>query len=155
MSPNGCQDDGRNRACATTVKEMSFPAMLESVPRAIEFLKRNLEELGYSSRVQTKFAVIIDEIVSNIAKFAYGSSTGDVTIRLLTERDGRVVEISFIDEGIAFNPLDMPRVDTETAVANRIIGGQGILIVQKLADEVEYERKDGKNILRIRKHIEY
>ncbi len=147
-------ETGRNQACAATPKEASFAATLESIPQVIEFAKRYLEERGYSSKAQAKLAVIIDEIVSNVAKFAYGPSMGDVTIRLSTEQDGRVVEIAVIDEGAAFNPLDAPQVDSAAAVANRKIGGQGIFLVRSFADEVEYEREDGKNILRIRKCIE-
>lgn len=136
-------------------KEISLPATLESVPKAIEFLKLCLEELGYSKKAQTKLIVIVDEIVSNIAKFAYEHSSGDVTIKVLAEQDEHDVEIAFIDEGMAFNPLiDAIRTDLGTAAAKRRIGGQGIHIVKKLADEIEYERKDEKNILRIRKHIE-
>jgi anti-sigma regulatory factor (Ser/Thr protein kinase) len=72
----------------------------------------------------------------------------------LAEKDEGIVEVSFIDEGIAFNPLEAPQIDAEEAVAIGKIGGQGIVIVRKIADEIEYERKDGKNILRIRKQIE-
>ena len=99
--------------------------------------------------------MIVDEIFSNIAKFAYGHSPGDVTIGILAEQDDPAVEITFIDEGTAFNPLsNAPQTDIKSPAAIRRIGGRGIHIVQKLADEIEYERKDGKNILRIRKHIE-
>lgn len=135
-------------------REISLPATLESVPQAIEFLKLCLEELGYSRKEQIKLIVIVDEIVSNIAKFAYAHSSGDVTIRVLAGQDEPAVEITFIDEGTAFNPLvDALRTDFGTPEAKRRIGGQGIHIVKRLADEIEYERKDEKNILRIRKHI--
>lgn len=136
-------------------KEISLPATLESIPQAIGFLKLNLEELGYSRRAQTKLIVIVDEIFSNIAKFAYGHSPGDVTIGILAEQDDPAVEITFIDEGTAFNPLiNAPQTDIKSPAAIRRIGGRGIHIVQNLADEIEYECKDAKNILRIRKHIE-
>ena len=148
-SPIDCSHDR-----AATAEEASFAATLESIPQVIGFAKHYLEEQGYSPKVQAKLAVMIDEIVSNVAKFAYGLSMGDVTIRLSTEQDGQVVEIAIIDGGAPFNPLDAPRVDTAAAVADRKIGGQGIFLVRSFADEVEYERKDDKNILYIRKFIE-
>lgn len=134
-------------------KEISLPATLDSVPQAIEFLKYCLEELGCSQRAQTKLVIIVDEIVSNIAKYAYKHSTGSVTIKVLAEHDEHFVELTFVDEGIAFNPLDALQKDTKVSETNRRIGGQGIPIVQTIADEIKYERKEGKNILRIRKHI--
>lgn len=132
-----------------TKKELTLPAMLASIPRAMEFSNRFLEEQGFSPKVQIKLAMLIDEIISNIAKFAYGTSEGDVTVQLAADRNGRLVEISFFDEGVAFSLLDAPPVEAESAVANRKIGAQGIVIVKNLADEIEYERKDGKNVLRV------
>jgi hypothetical protein len=64
---------GWNRIGTTAAREMSFPAMIESVPEAIGFLEHSLEELGFPLKTQTKLAVVIDDIFSNIAKFAYSS----------------------------------------------------------------------------------
>lgn len=136
------------------VKELTLPATIESVTQAIGFLRDSLRELGHPPKVQTKFIVMVDEIFSNIAKFAYGTSGGYVTIRISEERKGEAVEMFVIDEGAAFNPLERPPVDTKAAIANRQIGGQGIFIVRSLADEVGYERKDGKNVFCIRVFIE-
>ena len=133
--------------------EMTLPATLRSVAQFIEFIKRNLEEIGCPSKVSTKLAVIVDEIASNIVKYAYGSSTGDMTVQLVVESDEPAVQIAFIDEGVTFDPLEAFQIDSAKAIESRRIGGQGILITKAFADEVEYERQDNKNILRIRKRI--
>ena len=134
-------------------REMELPATTEGVAQAIEFAKRSLEEQGFPQKAQAKLAVLIDEVVSSIAKYAYGSSSGDVTMRLSAEQGGHDVAVVFVDEGVAFDPLDASRVDAEAGIASGDFGGQGIQIIRMLADEVEYERKDGKNILRIRKDV--
>ncbi len=152
-----CDEHQDVKQCPSSVamaKEVLLPAILESVPAAIEFVKCSLDELGCPRTAQTKVIVATDEIVCNIAKYAYGFLAGDFTICVSAKQDGSVVEVSFIDGGIAFNPLDAPQIDATAAISNRRIGGQGILIVRNIVDEIEYERKDGKNILRIRKHIE-
>lgn len=133
--------------------ETSLPAALWSIARAIEFTKRSLKELGCPPSAQTSLVVIVDEIASNIAKFAYGESGGDVTIRISAKPDECDIEIAFIDEGVAFNPLEAHAADAASIVENRRMGGQGIRIARKLADEMEYERRDGKNFLRIRKRV--
>ena len=134
--------------------EISLPATLGSVALAIEFTKRSLNEFGCPPGIQASLVVVVDEIVSNIAKFAYDGAEGDFTVQISVKQAGRAIEITFIDEGAAFNPLDSPKVNTASAIENRKIGGQGILITRKIADIMEYERKDGKNLLRICKHIE-
>lgn len=136
------------------IREFVLPATLESVPQALEFVKRGLDELDCAPRAQTLLLVATDEIVCNVAKYAYGASMGDITIRLCTRQDGRVVEIGFIDQGIAFDPLqDAPQLDADAAVAQRRIGGQGIKIVKSIVDEVEYGRVANNNVLCIRKLV--
>ena len=130
--------------------EVSFPATLEGVRRSIEFVKRSLEELGYPPKVRARLAIVVDEIVGNIAKHAYGASTGDVTLRFSVQQGGDAVEITFIDEGVAFSPLAWLQANAASAKANRRIGGQGIRIASSIADAIEYERDGAKNILRIR-----
>lgn len=153
MTGDGRSPVDRSLARVALKKELTLPATLASISRVMEFSNRFLEERGFSPKVQVKLAMLIDEILSNIAKFAYGPSEGDVTVQLAADWNGNLVEISFFDEGAAFNPLDAPPVDAETAVANRIIGAQGIVIVKNLADEIEYEREGGKNVLRVRVYI--
>ena len=53
----------------------------------------------------------------------------------------------------SFNPLDCPEADTSLGADEREIGGLGILLVKKTMDKVEYEYKDGKNILTITKRL--
>lgn len=43
--------------------------------------------------------------------------------------------------------------DTSLGADEREIGGLGILLVKKTMDKVEYEYKDGKNILTITKRL--
>ncbi|MBP3690070.1 MAG: ATP-binding protein, partial [Schwartzia sp.] len=63
------------------------------------------------------------------------------------------VTLSFEDEGVAFNPLDRKPPDLTPAVRRRQIGGLGIFLARSMSDEIGYERKDGKNILTIKKKM--
>ena len=133
-------------------KGIVLPATLESIPQVLAFVEGGLEELHCPNAMQMLLVVAVDEIVSNIAKYGYPHSAGDVTVRLCAGQDGEFFDICFIDQGIAFNPLcDTPQFDASAAVAQRRIGGQGVKIVRRIADEVEYERKESNNILVIRK----
>ncbi|MBR4375671.1 MAG: ATP-binding protein, partial [Spirochaetia bacterium] len=50
-----------------------------------------------------------------------------------------------------FNPLAKADPDVTLSAEERKIGGLGIFMVKKSMDSVEYEYRDGKNILTISK----
>jgi anti-sigma regulatory factor (Ser/Thr protein kinase) len=105
-------------------------------------------------KIQQQMNLAIEEIVSNIAQYAYIDG-GSVTVRVELSEDNSAVSISFIDSGIKYNPLTKDNPDITLSADEREIGGLGIYLFKKLMDAVSYEYKDGKNILRIEKKIGY
>ena len=63
------------------------------------------------------------------------------------------VVITFMDNGVPYDPLANEDPDITLSADERGIGGLGIYIVKKSMDEITYEYKDGKNILKIRKNF--
>lgn len=63
------------------------------------------------------------------------------------------VVVTFIDNGIAYDPLARKDPDVTLTTKEREIGGLGVYMVKKSMDEISYEYKDGQNILRIKKKI--
>ena len=55
------------------------------------------------------------------------------------------------DNVVSFDPTAKAEVDTTLSDEEREIGGLGIHLVRHIMDNVEYERKDGRNILRLSK----
>ena len=53
----------------------------------------------------------------------------------------------FEDNGVFYNPLEASEPDTTLSAEEREIGGLGIFIVKKMTESMEYEYKDGNNIL--------
>ena len=52
-----------------------------------------------------------------------------------------------------YDPLKKEDPDITLSAEERAIGGLGIFMVKKTMDEISYEYKDGKNILRIKKNM--
>ena len=67
--------------------------------------------------------------------------------------DKKSIIITFIDEGVPFDPLIKKDPNVSLSVEERDIGGLGIFIVKKTMDKVEYEYKENQNILKITKRI--
>ena len=63
------------------------------------------------------------------------------------------VVISFIDNGVPYDPLSKEDPDITLSAEDRNIGGLGIYMVKKSMDDVSYEYKNGQNILRIKKNF--
>jgi anti-sigma regulatory factor (Ser/Thr protein kinase) len=97
--------------------------------------------------------VAVDELFSNIAHYAYNPDTGFATVKVDVVREPLAVEITFVDNGVPYDPLAKSDPDTSQSVKDRPIGGMGILIVKKSMDAVGYEYRDGKNILTIKKNL--
>ena len=135
------------------MKELTIEATPENVDKAIEFVDEMLQEYGCGMKEQMALDVAVDELFSNIAHYAYNPDVGYATVRVDVLQDPLSVEVTFIDNGKQYDPLAKADPDTTLSVEDRPIGGMGILIVKKSMDAVNYEYKDGKNILTIKKNI--
>lgn len=135
------------------MKELTITATLDNLETVTEFVDKELEDAGCSPKAEIQINIAIDELFSNIAYYAYNPDTGYATVRVEVIDDPLSVIITFIDNGIPYDPLKKDDPDISLSADERTIGGLGIYMVKKSMDEVTYEYKDGQNILRIKKHI--
>ena len=135
------------------MKEITLEARIENLPALIEFVDGYLEEIACSMKAQMQIDVAVDEIFTNISSYAYTPSVGEATVEI-TKRDSESqVELTFIDYGVPYNPLEKADPDVTLSAEERQIGGLGIFMVKRTMDEMTYEYKDGKNILTIKKSL--
>ena len=135
------------------MKEWTFEANIDRIPWLTDEVNVLLEELECPMKAQMQISVAIDELLANIASYAYSTGTGEVTVRFEFEADSRTVAITFIDSGIPYDPLAKPDPDVTLGVEKRDVGGLGIFLVKKTMDDMTYARQDGRNMLTIRKRI--
>lgn len=135
------------------MKELTLPAAAENIEKAVAFVNSQLEAAGCPPKTMIQIDVAIDELFGNIAHYAYGKDTGDATVRVEVTEEPAVI-ITFIDNGIPYNPLKKPDPDVTKDLEEREIGGLGIFMVKKSMDDITYEYKEGQNILRIKKYME-
>ena len=126
------------------MKSITEEAKIENIAVITDFVNSILEANGCSAKVQMEIDIAIDEIFGNIAYYAYTPKTGEATVQ---------VELTFIDKGIPYNPLENKDPDVTLDIEKRKIGGLGIFLVKEMMDEVSYEYADGKNILKLKKNL--
>lgn len=119
----------------------------------LNFIGNKLKSVEYNTTARLHLELSVEEAYVNIANYAYGSESGKVLIRCRVDENPLHVTVQFIDCGIPFNPLEKEDPDTSLEIEGKKIGGMGILLIKKYADQVDYEYRDKKNILTIKKRL--
>ena len=135
------------------MKELTITAAIENIPTVTDFVTQQLEDLDCSAKTLAQIAVVIDELFSNIARYAYNPEVGAATVRVEVVEKPLAVTVTFIDGGRPYDPLAKEDPDVTLSAEERGIGGLGIYMVKKSMDGISYEYKNGQNILKITKNI--
>ncbi len=138
---------------AADVKEITVPATMENIRTVTDFINEELEQKKVPEMIRVQIDVAIDEIFGNIVRYAYGDREGLVTVRTNIAGLHPAVSITFIDKGKPYDPREAPEPDITLEARLRPIGGLGLFMVRKIMDGLDYEYKDGQNVLTIRKAI--
>ena len=129
-------------------------------------LKNKFDELSKMSESVNSFAetnslndeikhdikLALDEIITNIISYAFDDDNEhEISVKICI--DNNKLSINIEDDGKPFDPLEYPPPDTTKPLEERDIGGLGVFFVRELMDEIEYKRKENKNILTITKSV--
>ncbi|MBQ7593134.1 MAG: SpoIIE family protein phosphatase [Synergistaceae bacterium] len=135
------------------MKELTIEADVNNLEKVISFVDEQLEAHDCSPKIQMQIDVAVEELFVNIAHYAYNPETGPATVRVELQEEPLAVLITFIDNGVPYDPLAKEDPDITLPAEERQIGGLGIYMVKKSMDDIVYEYKDGKNILTIKKEL--
>ena len=130
-----------------------FPAKTDSLSQVIEFIEEKLESWDCSMKVKMAICVAIEEVFVNVANYAYPDKNGTVEFNVGFDAQTRIVTFEMIDSGVPFDPLKKSDPDITLTAEERNIGGLGIFITKKTMDTINYEYKNDKNILTMKKKI--
>jgi anti-sigma regulatory factor (Ser/Thr protein kinase) len=145
----------RTMEATVNYKEIEVEATPENLIKVMGFIEENLDAVGAGMKAQMQIAVAVEELYINIAKYAYKGQgkPGMATVRFEVKGEPASAYITFIDQGVHYDPLAKADPDVTLSADERPIGGLGIFMVKKSMDDVLYEYKDGCNILTIVKAI--
>ena len=135
------------------MKNITLDAKVDKLDEVLAFVDEALEEAECPMKAQMQIDVAVEEIFVNVASYAYQGEDGTVTVEVDILEDPVRVAITFIDEGMPYNPLEKEDPDVTLSAEEREIGGLGIFIVKKTMDNVVYDRREEKNIFTIEKNF--
>lgn len=109
-----------------------------------DFAQQITAKLDVIPKISGKVSIVIDEIASNIINYS-NASLAEIHYTI----DNGKLELLFEDNGRPYNPLEAEAPDITLSAEERGIGGLGIFMVRKMAERVDYEYENGKNILKV------
>jgi serine/threonine-protein kinase RsbW len=118
-----------------------------------EFVLQAARRAGFSEEEASKIVLAVDEACTNVIKHAYQFAP-DRTIQIVIEPIKDRLQITVIDDGMAFNPSTAKLPDLKQQLTHYRRGGLGIYLMRTLMDKVEYKYAPGKkNEVRLTKYL--
>ena len=136
------------------MKELKLMASDDTLYTVLDNLEEYLREKNCPQAMITSMLIATEEIYVNIAHYAYGGKEGEAQVAMEVTSDPKKLRLVFRDRGTPYNPLEKEDPDISLPAEERPIGGLGIFMVKEIMDSVEYEFKDGQNILTMEKNIQ-
>ena len=138
---------------SSALEEITVSAEVNNLQKVIDFVNEKISPVCNSEKTKMQLEVAVEEIFVNIASYAYPQSVGKATVSVKTSDCPALATISFVDGGVPYNPLAKEDPDVTLSASERQIGGLGIFMTKKIADDIKYEYSNGKNVLTITKRF--
>ena len=107
---------------------------------------------GLSDKDLFALQIVVEELVTNVIDYG-GVPAGERAATVdLTALDG-LLTIVITGRGKEYNPLLREDPDVTLPADRRPIGGLGVHFCKKLTDTQDYERREGCNVLTLRKKL--
>jgi serine/threonine-protein kinase RsbW len=104
------------------------------------------------SEVLLDVTLAVEEIITNVISYGLASDHNQlIAVRLSFEAGVITVEVE--DQGQPFDPLRVAAPDITRPPDEREAGGLGIHLVRSVMDEVAYARRDGRNVVLMKKAV--
>jgi anti-sigma regulatory factor (Ser/Thr protein kinase) len=107
---------------------------------------------GLSDKDLFALQIVVEELVTNVIDYG-GVPAGEHAVRVDLTADNGELLIRIADRGKEYNPLLREDPDVTLPAEQRPIGGLGVHFCKKLTDAQSYERRDGCNVLTLRKKL--
>jgi sigma-B regulation protein RsbU (phosphoserine phosphatase) len=132
--------------------DLTVPNRLPSIDTVNERFNGFASDVGLPDEIRRRVNMVFDELLNNIISYAFDDAAEHgIEVRVRLEQRRLVIEI--LDDGRPFNPFSQETPDTTLPLESRRIGGLGIHLVQNVMDDVSYERRIDKNLVKLVKKV--
>jgi serine/threonine-protein kinase RsbW len=119
---------------------------LSELDRLNEYFEGFKSSVGIEERCTHHCKLGMEELFTNICSYGFPDKKEHwIHFTLWKEKEGVVIRVE--DDGIPFNPIEMPEPNLGGGVEDREVGGLGIHLIKHFYNEIEYQRVDNKNVI--------
>ena len=154
--------DGNQWRCShpvglMTMKKKKITITFKNDLAELRHLCRHCEKIGQSIGLSEKLIfqtnLALDELFTNIVTYGFKDKKEHQVILTVT-LDCDALEFCIEDDGVPFDPVNMPGPERNCSLNDTKVGGLGIHLIKSLMDEIKYKRINGKNVLEMKKYID-
>ena len=128
--------------------ETTFPNSVPALMRASESMTEFLHQQSAGPKSLYASQLAAEELCVNIIKYGYDDQLEHrITLRVESRADCFCLQI--LDDGRPFDIRQIPEPAVEQPLEDREPGGWGTTLVRRLARRIDYERRDGMNVLTV------
>lgn len=126
---------------------------LSNLKGARDFVRKSLTGQSISEVELGAIILAVDEMCSNLMIHAHHCNPNDSIELKIETSDSNNIVFEIIDNASIFDINKFNEPALENLVHEKRKGGLGIRLVKSIMDQVEYLKKDGKNVCRMIKKI--
>lgn len=126
--------------------KITIPAELQHLSQVLNVVGAFAREAGATEEKLGQIELVLEELLVNIINYAYPNGQGPIEIQYWHSQQAHLW-LEILDQGIPFDPLSAPEVDTQLPLEDRPIGGLGIFLIRNMVESIHYRRENDKNVL--------
>lgn len=135
-------------------KAIRIPNQLEQLHVIVQTIEEISRDWNISSKASMELNLVLEEIYTNIVFYAFPDKNEHMIDIKFSLSSSGILEVVIIDDGKYFDLIEASEeVKLDAALEERKVGGLGIHFVKQMMDEMSYERRGGKNVVTLKKHI--
>ena len=128
---------------------------IENLKGVRDFIRTALKDHGVSDLQVSELVLALDEMCSNLMIHSHRCNPDELFEIHIDLKKGKPIIFEIIDDGNTFDINQFAEPDLGNLVHEKRKGGLGIRLVKSIMDKIEYQNRDGKNICRLTKNIDY
>jgi len=132
---------------------LTLKAEMDMLPGFRNFAGEVCQMLQVHEDIRGSVKMIVDELCSNIIMHGYKDAERGY-IQVSMEEATKELIIQIEDTGPPFDPTELKAPKLGEDIRDRKTGGLGVFLVKELVDQLDYERKDDRNLLSMKIKLE-
>ena len=125
---------------------------IQELEKVLHLVSRLCLRRSLPPDVEYDLNLALDEMVSNVARYAYPQG-GEHEFTLEVSMNDKEFVARLEDDGIEFNPTAYPPPNLDAPLEQRKEGGLGIYLARQIMTSMEYQRVGGRNIVTLHKRL--